>query len=309
MPYHHHCLVYDDDAELAPVARGVMESVWRGDHVVVAVDERTAAVLAPLCDLGVATRLDPDTTSPAATLHRYRQLFDRLLDERSAPINVVGLVPARTRQQWTRWARYEAVVNVALAHYPLTGLCLYDRRFTAENIVDELMKTHPCMWGSSSCGPSSHYVEPVHYLADHLPEHRLQPDRPADAMVEEPTPLTARHCLEALMSDRTDARTGLNLEIALSEVVTNAVVHGAPPITMRCWLEPTSIVCAVTDSGPGVSDPLTGWLPPVDPLALGGGRGLWAARQITDDLTIVSHPGDCTVTFTASLPPIRPIPN
>jgi anti-sigma regulatory factor (Ser/Thr protein kinase) len=68
------------------------------------------------------------------------------------------------------------------------------------------------------------------------------------------------------------------LELAVSEIVTNAIVHGVAPVTLQAWLtSPSCVVVAVRDAGPGPSRPTNGSLPPGD--ALDGGRGMWICRR------------------------------
>ena len=47
------------------------------------------------------------------------------------------------------------------------------------------------------------------------------------------------------------------------------------------------------DDGPGIADPLAGYLPPAD--AMEAGRGLWLARQLVDLLQIVPNSTETTV--------------
>jgi anti-sigma regulatory factor (Ser/Thr protein kinase) len=47
-------------------------------------------------------------------------------------------------------------------------------------------------------------------------------------------------------------------------------------------------VCEVSDDGPGIDDPLAGFLPPR--AGQEGGAGLWVARQLTRQLELVPSP-------------------
>jgi anti-sigma regulatory factor (Ser/Thr protein kinase) len=75
-----------------------------------------------------------------------------------------------------------------------------------------------------------------------------------------------------------------DLELAVSEVATNALVHGGSPRLMWCYAQDDELVCQVHDAGPGPADPLVGYLPP----DLNGlrGRGLWLAHQLCDVVEI-----------------------
>lgn len=72
--------------------------------------------------------------------------------------------------------------------------------------------------------------------------------------------------------------------VAVSEVATNAVVHGEPPVDVRMWSVSGRYLCAVRDRGPGFDATSAGYAPARDDLS-GGGMGLWLARQLCDELT------------------------
>jgi anti-sigma regulatory factor (Ser/Thr protein kinase) len=84
-----------------------------------------------------------------------------------------------------------------------------------------------------------------------------------------------------MRADRAD-----ELVLAANEVVTNAVVHGEPPIAARCWVADGDFVCEISDGGPGVGDPDAGWALPQPGAQEGWGLAL--ARRICDALEIVS---------------------
>jgi len=89
------------------------------------------------------------------------------------------------------------------------------------------------------------------------------------------------------------------LALAVNEVATNAIVHGAPPASLRIWARAREIVFEVTDAGPGIHDARAGRKrPAVDSL---GGRGLWLARRLCDAIEIGNGTG-CTVTMHAFAP-------
>ncbi len=107
-----------------------------------------------------------------------------------------------------------------------------------------------------------------------------------------------RHRVQATL-----AESGLSLErvadfvVAVSEVATNAVVHGLPPVAVRMWSTPGTYLCAVTDHGPGFDEALAGHAPARDDLA-NGGMGLWLARQLCDELTTTRTGAGFTVLLT-----------
>ena len=82
------------------------------------------------------------------------------------------------------------------------------------------------------------------------------------------------------------SRTGLDTErtedlaVAVNEVATNALKHAGGRGRVRIWTETAQVICEVSDSGPGFSDPFIGHVPPANRDA--PGWGLWTSRQLCD---------------------------
>ncbi|GLV49921.1 hypothetical protein TBS_04980 [Thermobispora bispora] len=90
------------------------------------------------------------------------------------------------------------------------------------------------------------------------------------------------------------------LMVAVSEVATNAVLHGAPPATARVWDEGGELLVEIRDEG-------RTWRPEAPPgltrpagLSTGG-MGLWVARRLCKDLSVETGPGGTTVTMRFTL--------
>ncbi|WP_436524472.1 ATP-binding protein [Actinoplanes sp. HUAS TT8] len=77
--------------------------------------------------------------------------------------------------------------------------------------------------------------------------------------------------------------------LAVNEVITNVVLHAGGHGRIVLRLESGSVWCVVTDSGPGIPDGgLDGeLLPGTDEI---GGRGLWLAHQLCDEVTTATGP-------------------
>jgi anti-sigma regulatory factor (Ser/Thr protein kinase) len=69
-----------------------------------------------------------------------------------------------------------------------------------------------------------------------------------------------------------------DLELALTEVLTNALLHGSPPSLVHLYDEGGMWVCHVQDGGGLPFDLLSGVVPPAAPAD--HGYGLWLARQL-----------------------------
>lgn len=77
--------------------------------------------------------------------------------------------------------------------------------------------------------------------------------------------------------------------LAINEVITNVVLHAGGHGRIVLRLEAGSVWCVVTDSGPGIPEGcLDGdLLPGTDEI---GGRGLWLAHQLCDEVTTATGP-------------------
>jgi anti-sigma regulatory factor (Ser/Thr protein kinase) len=75
--------------------------------------------------------------------------------------------------------------------------------------------------------------------------------------------------------------------LAVSEVASNALEHGAPPAAVCLWTTPSSVICQITDNG-HFTQPLAGLVPPRANQSRG--RGLWMAHQLCDQLYVWPHP-------------------
>jgi prepilin-type processing-associated H-X9-DG protein len=88
------------------------------------------------------------------------------------------------------------------------------------------------------------------------------------------------------------------LVLAFSEIATNALLHGGGDATVWFADGGAAVVVTVHDSGRGSFPPASAARP--DPEQVGG-RGLWLARRLCDDVAIDSDPGGTTVRLTMRL--------
>jgi anti-sigma regulatory factor (Ser/Thr protein kinase) len=76
--------------------------------------------------------------------------------------------------------------------------------------------------------------------------------------------------------------------VAAGEVLANAGRHGREPVSVRVGRVGVRFACEVSDGGPGIGDPLVGYVPPRPGHV--EGAGLWVARQLTRQVELVSSP-------------------
>ncbi len=82
--------------------------------------------------------------------------------------------------------------------------------------------------------------------------------------------------------------------LALNEVVTNVVLHAGGNGRLLLRLADDSAWCTVTDSGPGI--PARYLASPEVPEAFEvGGRGIWLAYQLCDEVTVATGPIGTTI--------------
>jgi anti-sigma regulatory factor (Ser/Thr protein kinase) len=93
--------------------------------------------------------------------------------------------------------------------------------------------------------------------------------------------------------------------LAVNEVITNVVLHAGGHGRLVLWLTGGSAWCTVTDSGPGIPERYL--TPPEVPEAFEvGGRGIWLAYQLCDEVTIATGPIGTTIGLRMELPGHNP---
>ena len=134
-------------------------------------------------------------------------------------------------------------------------------------------------------------------VARYLPSP-VESTRPALEM-DDPQPVIARRGTRDLLSGTAiDRETQEGLVGAVSEVVTNAELHGEAPVHVRGWATEREVIITVTDAGQGPSDPNVGLRPAVRDSGMGG-FGLWLAHQMCSEVSMGHHPAGFTVRLIA----------
>jgi anti-sigma regulatory factor (Ser/Thr protein kinase) len=89
--------------------------------------------------------------------------------------------------------------------------------------------------------------------------------------------------------------------LAVNEVVTNVVLHAGGQGNIVLWLTGGSAWCTVTDSGPGIPERFRD-APDVPEAFEVGGRGIWLAYQLCDEVTMATGPIGTTIGLRIGLP-------
>lgn len=289
----HEAFVYGDDDEyelvLAPLLLAALEA---GDATVVVVPPVQEALLRAALGSAATRCTWVDARewyrNPTRTIAGYDRVLRDLDRGRSA--FVIGEVQfGDDPRQWAEWTRYEAALNRVLAHRRARVICPYDLRTLASSVIADAHRTHPHVVATHGCSPSGLYTEPERLIAE-LP---LAPAVPsASPTVQLAFVGSVREARSAFVEVASGCGFSVDrtyeLAVAVSEVVTNAFLHGGSPVRFRVWARPGVLTCIVEDSGRGSVDPLAGFRAPAD--SAPGGRGLFYTRQVFDHVELTEAP-------------------
>jgi anti-sigma regulatory factor (Ser/Thr protein kinase) len=300
-PCRHDALQYRDEAQLLDtVVPFLREGADAGDSVVMICGPDNAERLRHA--LGTGRRVielprERVYGGTVAALAAYRDLLERERRRGSRRVRVVNEIDfgPRPSGQW-EWARFDAALDHTLTPYPIWNLCLYDRRRVPAEILRAGRSSHSHLLRGARRTRNPDYTDPVKLLGDVRMRWRdpLE-DGPPQLDVTDPADLAALRAVveRTLSGDGIAPHAVREFVLAVSEVVTNAIIHGAPPVRIRLWSAGGRALCAVRDEGRCFS-PYSGYLPTTRTVGTGG-MGLWLARRMSDDLTVDSTGDACTV--------------
>jgi anti-sigma regulatory factor (Ser/Thr protein kinase) len=283
--FRHEALFYaGEDAFIGATMPFISDAVAAGEPILVVVSagkiERLREALGP--DAGAVQFADMDEVgaNPARIIPAWRAFVDRHAGD-GRRFRGIGqpIWAERSPAELVECERHEALLNVAFADAPAWWLlCPYDTETLDAAVLEEARRNHPFVADRSGRQASAAYrgLEAARgAFGAPLPEPACQP-------AELPFQFASLAGVRDAVSERA-AAAGLdpgrirNLVLAVNEVATNSVRHGAGRGTVRTWEEPGELVCEVRDAG-HLDRPLAGREAP----AAGGGAGLWLANQMCD---------------------------
>jgi anti-sigma regulatory factor (Ser/Thr protein kinase) len=302
----HQALIYGSDEEFMDVAMPFIEQgAIAKEPALVAVQERHVENLRSALGGTPAGVTLFSVEQWYDTSAQTREKFGRWVSEHSGDgrIRLMGEPPWAVghEAQVRDWARYESVLNVAFAEYPVTLICPYDASVLPAEIVQHARSTHPEIVDSEGTAYSESYEDPLEFCR-RLDSYASRPSGVPDTelsfgLADLPA---LRRTVGSLAIDAGLARSRADdLVLAVNEIATNAVVHGRSPATLRIWRTDGEVIFEVSDSGDGIKDALAGQLTP--DAAGPGGRGLWLTRLVADAVEIRNGTG-CTVAIHAATP-------
>ncbi len=279
----HSTLFYDGARQYAEEAGGFLrDGLLRGQRGLVMAPARRVDDLRSFLgrDADEVTFVE-EAVAYAPQWNAYRVLLDFAAKAPGVRTRAIAeqTLSARTPAELVDYQRLEAAINVVFAESDVDLLCPYDATTLPTHLLDIGLHTHDAMRAKGAMSPNASYDEPLAMLAGlsavvAAPRDAITIDcgSPADVA-------TARKLVRSLGADlRLDPDVVADIALAVTEVLTNAILHGEPPALLHVYQSGPTWVCHVQDSGHDLLDPLVGLLPPS--LPSDHGYGLWLARQL-----------------------------
>ena len=295
--FFHEAYLYESSEEfLDGTSAFIEEGLDAGEAVLVAVDRGKIAALTSR--LGAASRYVEfaDMAEAGRNPARIIPLWGQFLDaHRGQGVRGIGepIWPERSPAEMAECHLHEQLLNVAFDDGPgWSLLCPYDTGRLDPRDVERACGTHPHVARQGAVDASPSYRE----VADH-PFRGELPAPPAGA--ERLAFDTGRlRSLRQLVVSRGHAAqlpdTKVDdLVLAVSELATNSIRHGAGRGVLQVWQEADVLICDVSDSGRARWDPLVGRRPPKEGQV--GGMGIWIANQVCDLVQVRSTASGTTV--------------
>jgi transcriptional regulator with XRE-family HTH domain len=165
--FEHLAYVYDsDDSFVETVGAILEEGAEAGDGLLIVAStakidllrERLGRAAEPVEFTESASWL----TSPAGAIDGFRNFANRKLALGANWVRVVGepIWELSDQAEVDRWKRFESLLNLVFAGWPLTMLCPYDRRTVDPEIIGCARRTHPRMFEEPGPSLSASYADP-----------------------------------------------------------------------------------------------------------------------------------------------------
>jgi DcmR-like sensory protein/histidine kinase-like protein len=299
----HRAFVCDRAGDFIPAtARFVREGLAADDTVLVVGSEHGADGLreilggdADLVEFHDAVSWYSQPTRAIAAYSSY------ILDNVGARLRVVAEPrwECASPVEASEWIRYESLVNQAFAELEASVLCVYDRSVADPLVVSGATITHTEIMEPSGPSPNPCYTDPRDVFAE-IDRAPLPPAPPhAAAFSVGGADLTELRWFiggHARGFGMSPARLN-DLLVAATELATNAVRHGLPPVTCRLWADDAGAVLEVMDAGYWRPAEAPGFMPPdmVTPEF-----GLWGVRMLCPLVQIRTGPAGTTVRLRVS---------
>jgi anti-sigma regulatory factor (Ser/Thr protein kinase) len=289
-PAHHNLFQYDDDAALVDrITPFLADGVAEREAVVLVVDPRKRALFEAALGT-VATQIDfvdRDTyyTRPEDALAGYDARVRRYLRAGADRVRVFGELPrCRSAGDSDTWIRYEALLNPAFAGRPVTIVCGLDTREQPEAVVEGSWRTHPRTMRDG--WPDNHHYHRPEDIVRAMTANSAEVTGLRAIPTETAPPALRRRLAAEMAAAHVPAADAEQMLVAAGEVLANAHRYGGGTRTLRIGRVGARFVCEISDHGPGLDDPIAGYMPPGSLHARGA--GLWVARLMTHRLEMIT---------------------
>jgi anti-sigma regulatory factor (Ser/Thr protein kinase) len=157
-------------------------------------------------------------------------------------------------------------------------------------VLADARRTHPQFSGGAT---SADYGDPRSLYASWEVDLPPAPDGRYAVLSFDGDPAPVRHfaAAQAAHFGLTPGRID-DLVLAVNEVATNAIRHGAGYGEVRIWQDQPFLLCEVFDPGTGTAAPIS-YVPPNPDSE--NGHGLWITQQLCDLVEIRARPSGTTV--------------
>lgn len=301
----HDALIYGTDGGFLDVlVPFVREGLGQDEAVVAVTSPGNIALLREALDADAEHVAFVDAAAwyshPMRTIAGYSETLDDLFAKGAPRVRVIGEVQfGATEQHRREWARYEAALNAVFADRAAWIVCPYDERVLPPWVIETATRTHPHVWNARSRTTSGAYDGPD-AAARQLPPPPPLRGRPlADLQIGDELAAARRTIQDIGASVGLGAEAVDELALALTEALTNALVHGHPPVRLRVFHEGTALTCEITETGGGFDDPLAGFMRATANAE--GGRGLWLLRHLCDHVEFLPRNGKTVLRLSKSL--------
>jgi len=299
-PFVHEGFFYaDPDGYLAGTVPFLESALSAGQPALVAVPgpnlERIRDALGPAADRVRFADMTVAGRNPGRIIPWVLHAF--LAEHPGTHPHIIGepIWAERTPQEYAAAAQHEALINAAFAGRAATIRCPYDTGRLGLRALMEAEGTHPVLVRDGHRWTSPEYA-PFHIVAAHnrpLPS----PGGPvASACFDDAVALADLRGLaaeQARLAGLPQERVAA-LQIAVTELATNSLVHGGGAGVLRLWPDRGGLSGEVADHG-RLADPLAGRLPPAD--GAPGGRGLLIVNHLCDLVRIHTGPDATRIRF------------
>ncbi|GAB3399046.1 anti-sigma factor RsbA family regulatory protein [Flindersiella endophytica] len=291
-PFAHPALFYRSDEEyLAGLVPFVVEGLAREHPVAVAVPGERLRILR---DALAAGAVDSEVTlidmteagrNPGRIIAGVLRKFADAHGRSGRHVRIIGepIWPGRHQREYPACVQHEALINAAFAGRDVTILCPYDVTGLDSRAIADAQQTHPVVWedgrryGSDSYSPDTAIARYNQPLREPAPESARESELVIGS-VDQILPARS-HALEQAGRLGLPAARLPDLQLIVSELVTNSLVHANGGCRLRIWRDHDHLVCEVVDDG-RLTDSLAGRRPaPPDQM---GGRGLLMVNDLAD---------------------------